>query len=52
MKSLKMDPEVAVGTLNNKAFKAGEKVKVFRSGYAYKSYIFDVSSKKWKNGKF
>lgn len=33
-----------------KAFKVGEKVKVFRSGYAYKSYIFDVSSKKWENG--
>ena len=35
-----------------KAFKVGEKVKVFRSGYAYKSYIFDVSSKKWENGMF
>ena len=33
-----------------KAFKVGEKVKVFRSGYAYKSFIFDVSSKKWENG--
>ena len=34
------------------AFKIAGKMKVFRSGYAYHSYIFDVTSKKWDRGEY
>ena len=34
------------------AFKTGEKTKIFLSGYAYNTNIYDVSSKKWERGEF
>ena len=35
------------------AFKtSGGKTKIFLSGYAFNSYLYDVSTKKWTKGKF
>ena len=34
------------------AFKTGGKTKIFLSGYAYNTNIYDVSSKKWERGEF
>ena len=33
-------------------FKTGGKTKVFLSGYAYQTNLYDVSSKKWEAGEF
>ena len=32
------------------AFKTGGKTKIFLSGYAFNSYLYDVSSKTWQQG--
>ena len=34
------------------AFKTGGKTKIFLSGYAYNTNLYDVSSKKWERGEF
>ena len=33
------------------AFKTGGRTKIFLSGYAYNTNLYDVSSKKWERGK-